>query len=232
MVARSQRLGGVPRHRAARVLAVDALEADLVAGEEHRHAGQGELQPGGDPVLLGRSRPAVRIRGGVVGAQDVPRRRWWPASRSRAVPLAHRARPSRRRRAAAPAAAGRTARAGEASVAQPRPDRPREAGVVHRAVPAVAVEVAGGVVVVLADAPARRAAGPARSRARCGPRRGRRRGAEPPGHVGHVDPPAVEVVRRSQPARHDAAGPRSCARRSPGSVWSSLGRVWWPIQHS
>ena len=37
-------LGPVPRHRAPGVLAPGALEPDLVAGEDHRHAGQGHLE--------------------------------------------------------------------------------------------------------------------------------------------------------------------------------------------
>ena len=142
-------VAAVPRHRAARVLAVDALEADLVAGEDHRHAGHRELQAGRHPVHLAATRPGCgsgRSRGSR-GCSTTGRS---PASRTAACqarnvcddrpagPAGHRHRPAEgaRRR-------GR--------VAQPRPHRPGEAGVVHRAVPAVAVEVAGGVVVVLAD---------------------------------------------------------------------------------
>ena len=90
---------------------------------------------------------------------------------------------------------------------QPAPHRPGERQVVHDAVPAVAVELAAGVVGVLGDeVGVRLGLGHRR------PHRPRREPvdvdvAEPPGHVGDVDPPAVEVERRAQPARRHRVGP-------------------------
>src|SRR5690606_20389252 len=77
----------------------------------------------------------------------------------------------------------------EVVAAQPGPDGPGEARVVHRAVPAVTVQVGGGVVVVLGDE-----RGPGRQGA--AQQRGdlvvEVVGAGAAGHVGHVHPPAVE----------------------------------------
>ena len=84
-VVRSHSSRPVPRHRAAGVLAVDALEPDLVAGEEHRHAGQGELQAGRDPVHGRVAADDGADPGGVVGAEDVPARRGRPPA-ERALP--------------------------------------------------------------------------------------------------------------------------------------------------
>ena len=99
--------GRCPRHRAAGVLAVDALEPDLVAGEDHRHAGQRELQPGGDPVRRRRSRPTSADPGAVVGAEDVPARARSPRA-SRSAPChSRRLDARRRRRDAGPAPGGR-----------------------------------------------------------------------------------------------------------------------------
>src|SRR5437870_4622288 len=42
------RVGTVPRHRAPSVLAPLALEAELVAGEHHRHPGRRHLQADAD----------------------------------------------------------------------------------------------------------------------------------------------------------------------------------------
>ena len=89
---------------------------------------------------------------------------------------------------------------GRRRVAQPRPHRPREAGVVHRAVPAVAVDVAGRVVVVLADDPRVLAQLGGGGAHRSGDLVGDVDVGQPAGHVGDVDAPAVDVVRRPQPA--------------------------------
>ena len=111
-----------------------------------------------------------------------------------------------------------------AAAVEPAPHRPGEAGVVHRPVPARR----------------RRGRGRRRGRARraASRRRGRRSmvrrtarghlvgevvGAEPAGHVGDVDAPAVEPVaaasgRRPSRGRRTGGGP---ARRE---AWSSLGR--------
>ena len=82
-------LAAVPRHRAAGVLAVDALEPDLVPGEDHRHAGQGELQARGDAVDGGVPADEGADAGGVVGAEDVPAR-GGGAPAERALPGAER----------------------------------------------------------------------------------------------------------------------------------------------
>ena len=64
--ARSQRLGLAPGHRPARVLAPRALEPELVAGEDHRHAGQsssaGRRRRGGARARR-RSCGSARCRG-------------------------------------------------------------------------------------------------------------------------------------------------------------------------
>ena len=114
--------------------------------------GRRELQPRRDPVHRRVTAHDGADPGGVVGAEDVPARRRSPASRAcparRGGCRRPRAPPRRGTGTGRPNGARRRGR-----VAQPRPHRPGEAGVVHRAVPAVAVDVAGRVVVVLADDP-------------------------------------------------------------------------------
>jgi hypothetical protein len=66
---RRQRL--VPRHRAARILAPLALEAELVAGEQHRDARRRHLQPDADELALFRSRHRAEP-GRVVTVEDRP----------------------------------------------------------------------------------------------------------------------------------------------------------------
>ena len=61
-----------PRHRAARVLAPLALEADLVAREDHRHAGRRHLQPDADELALARARDRREARR-VVAVEERPR---------------------------------------------------------------------------------------------------------------------------------------------------------------
>ena len=114
-------LAAVPRHRAAGVLAVDALEPDLVAGEDHRDAGHRELQPGGDAVDGGVPADEGADAGGVVGAEDVPARRGG-APAERALPGPERLDDRAARRDAGPAPVGRTgapARPGRAATTTP-----------------------------------------------------------------------------------------------------------------
>ena len=90
---------------------------------------------------------------------------------------------------------------------QPTPHGPREREVVHHPVPAVAPELAGGVVAVLADEVGIRPSS--------GHRASHGHGgvvvgvdvAQSPGHVGDIDPPAVEVERWAQPGRGHRVGP-------------------------
>ena len=66
------RLPAVPRHRPPRVLAPGALEPDLRAGEDHRHAGRRHLQADPDELALPRAgdRPEADD---VVAVEDRPR---------------------------------------------------------------------------------------------------------------------------------------------------------------
>ena len=141
-----------PRHRAPCVFAPRALDAELVAGEEHRHAGQRHLQPDAHEVAVGGAgdRPEA---GRVVAVEQIPR-------------VQHRL----PRHAGAKAAQGGDCRGavqarhphrdapelplllGMRIVAQqPRPERAQEAGVVHHPVPAADGEVGTEVVPVLGD---------------------------------------------------------------------------------
>ena len=101
---------------------------------------------------------------------------------------------------------GRPKARGRVGRAEPRPDRPGEPRVVHRAVPAVAVHVAGSVVVVLADGEGIVAERLRRAAYGASHLVGHVERPEPAGHVGDVDAPAVDVVRRLQPAPHDRVG--------------------------
>ena len=96
------------------------------------------------------------------------------------------------------------------STPQPPPDRPQEAGVVHRPVPAAAGQVTAEVVAVLRD---EQVLGPehgADRRSRLAMQVGV---AIPPGHVRDVDPPAVEAG--VEPAPRDRLHPLAQRRRAP-----------------
>ena len=77
---------------------------------------------------------------------------------------------------------------------EPRPDRPGEAGVVHRPVPAVAGEIERRVVAVLGEQPGVRPLGGHRATDGLRDVVGVVVGAQPAGHVGDVDAPPVEAV--------------------------------------
>jgi hypothetical protein len=195
--------GPVPRHRLA-ALAALAGEPDLVA-VVHRRDARGGQAPG-DPDV-----PSVAIAGGpgpaLVSCE--------PSSDSECTTLRHGSWPrtSRSARTACSpvrrgsgngtpsSSTGWSGSCNQLHAASVKPE------VVHRAVPPLALEVVGGVVAVLGQ---QEGLGP------CGPNRveqpplqvvGEVHGAEPTGHVGGVDPPAVEVVRGAQPPRRDRAGP-------------------------
>ena len=61
----------VPRHRAPGVLAPVALEAELVAGEDHRHARRRHLQPDADELPLARAGDRAEARR-VVAVEERP----------------------------------------------------------------------------------------------------------------------------------------------------------------
>jgi len=196
-------LGPVPGERLAGAGVADALHADLVPGEHHRRAGHGEQQPGRDLGQVGVADHAADP-GRVVRPQQRPRgRRRPPRDGGQERPDGGRHRLGRQARHLQRQPAVGQAHLG---MAQPGPDRLGEAGVVHGAVPAVAGQVAGGVVGMLGQ----------QQRARPDLVHGRPQGpghlgvevvgGVPAGHVGHVDPPAVQVEGWPQPAPGDRVG--------------------------
>ena len=213
-------LGPAPRHRAARVLAPLALEPELVSGEDHRHAGRRHLQPDPDELALARARDRPEARR-VVAVEQGPRvHHRWP--RHPGAEGAHR---GDSLGAADPPQPGgnpperRAQLLGKVVAAEPRPHRAMEACVVHRAVPAAAAKVGAVVVTVLghehrivedrsADGALHRVVevdvAPAAH------------------HVGDVDPPAVERVRRLEPAAHDVEHPPLQLGRAPVELGQAL----------
>ena len=99
-------VSGRPRHRPPRVLAPLALEPDLVAGEDHRHAGRRHLQPDADELPL-------------AGAGD--RRRSAPCRGCRAAPTSGATAATGRRRGTRASCATSPAR----EAAARRPGSPR-----------------------------------------------------------------------------------------------------------
>ena len=194
-------LGAVPRHRHAGSIGGLAPLAERVAREEAGNTDQRgeEADPhDGRVVVTGDGAPARRV----VGAELVLAR-GAGAPRQRCPERAHRADGERAGSAGERGLGAEEARRG-VGIAQPRPDRAREPGVVHGPVPPEAVEVAREVVGVLGHQPGGGAC-------RVGACRVERApygagdvvvdvdGSLTPGHVGAVDPPAVERDRLAQP---------------------------------
>ncbi len=226
-----------PRHCPAAVLSPLALEAELVAREYHRHARRGHLQADAHELALTGADGGPEPRR-VVGVEERPRVQGHRPRHARAEPPHHvdhlRSGVLRRRR-------GREGIVPKCSAVQPPGHRTQEARVVHRAVPAGAVEVGAKVVAVLGheQRAVRRGARPPRDVVVQVDR------PEPPSHVRHVDAPAVEAggepmaedrpharVQLAVPPielgqRWDAEPRRVAARqRVVEEVEAALGRVW------
>ena len=183
-------LGPVPRHRAPRVLAPLAFEAELVAGEDRRNARARHLEADPDELPLAGARDRAEARA-VMAVEDQPRVEQ-ELPRDTGAERPHR---RRRRLRAESRQADRQLEVLELHVAaQPRPDGPRKAGVVHDAVPAA--EIRAEVVEVLRDENRVVPEHLAEGRRHLGIDVGVAGAAA---HVRDVDAPAVELVGRLQP---------------------------------
>ena len=214
-----------PGHRAPRVLAPVALEAELVAREDHRHAGARHLQADADELPLARAGDRAEPRG-VVAVEQRPGVEHRSATGCRpgsARIVGTTASPGAAARR--PAARGlRRGRSGRLVAAQPRPHGARETGVAHRAVPAAGARSARAVVACSATTTASPRAATAAARTPLATSAGRSTSAQAARHLGDVDPPPVERVRRLEPggdrrgvavepARSSADGSRASAAR-------------------